>query len=111
MASTSFTANVPSGVAVEQFGGEIPKDFALGQNYPNPFNPVTTITFDLPQPGSMMLKVYDVLGREVAVLAWGVFPAGRFKTEWDATGFPSGIYMYQLEAGGITRTKKLVLQK
>ena len=94
-----------------QVGEDVPEAFALHQNYPNPFNPSTTIVFDLSQPGDFTLKVYDVLGREVAVLASGAFPAGRFKAVWDATGFASGVYVYRLQAETYAETKTLILQK
>ena len=80
--------------SVEQIGDGLPREFALEQNYPNPFNPTTTISFDLRQSSSITLRVYDMLGREVAVLASGDFPAGHFEAMWDATGFSSGVYVY-----------------
>jgi hypothetical protein len=88
-----------------------PKDFALHQNYPNPFNPSTTITFDLPHAGYVTLRVLNVLGEEVATLLAGNHPAGTFKANWDATGWPSGVYLYRLTAGDIVQTKKAVLMR
>ncbi|MCH7722663.1 MAG: cellulase family glycosylhydrolase [Bacteroidetes bacterium] len=95
--------------AVELVDEEIPATYRLAQNYPNPFNPLTTIAFDLPQSGIVTLKVYDVLGREVAVLTSGNYPAGSFKTRWEAIGFSSGVYFYKIQAGTYFETKKLIL--
>ena len=106
----AFSTEGGAPTAVEA-GEGVPEAFALHQNYPNPFNPKTTIVFDLPQPGDFSLTVYDVLGREVSVLASGAFPAGRFKAVWDATGFASGVYVYRLQAGPYAETKTLILQK
>jgi hypothetical protein len=84
-------------------------DFKLYQNYPNPFNPTTEITFNLPEPGVVKLKVFDLLGREVAVLESGYFPAGNYKTTWDATGIANGVYIYRLQAGKYHESKKMLL--
>ncbi|RMF62072.1 MAG: T9SS C-terminal target domain-containing protein, partial [Bacteroidetes bacterium] len=77
---------------------------------PNPFNPQTTIEFRLDRPQAVRLAVYDVLGREVAVLAEGAQPAGVFRVTFDATGLSSGLYLYRLqtEAGVLSRTMTLV---
>ena len=105
----SFT--VGEATSVEQVGDNVPIVHSLYQNYPNPFNPMTTITFDLPQPGNVVLTVYDVLGREVEVLVSGDYPAGSFKARWNATGFASGVYVYKLQAGRYTETRKMQLVK
>jgi hypothetical protein len=89
----------------------LPTSFAIDQNYPNPFNPSTTIVFAVPHAGKLTLKVYDLLGREVAVLASDTYSAGRHTVTWNASGIPSGVYVYQLEAEGATVTKKMLLQK
>ena len=102
--------SVPTGVAVEHADG-VPEVFALGQNYPNPFNPSTTIRYDLPQAASVVLTVYNLMGQEVARLVSGDYPAGRYATNWDATGVASGVYIYQLRAGSYIETKKLLLLK
>lgn len=108
--SVSFAVNVPTGVAVEQ-SGEVPYAFSLEQNYPNPFNPHTTITFDLPEATSVSLTVYNVVGRMVAILESGMLPAGRYTTTWDATGFASGLYVYQLQAGTYAESRRMLLMK
>ena len=97
-------------VAVEG-GASLPEAFAIEQNYPNPFNPATAIPFTVPRRGEVTLKVHDVLGREVAVLASGVYPAGRHEVTWDATGFPSGVYVYRLAADGVALSRKLIVHK
>ena len=116
--------------AVNQTGNEIPDKFSLHQNYPNPFNPVTKIKFDIPTPlnppfsqrgeersggGFVTLKVYDILGREVAVLVNEQLKPGSYEVEWSATGgasnYPSGVYFYKLTAGDFSDTKKMVLIK
>jgi hypothetical protein len=86
-----------------------PGEFALAQNYPNPFNPVTNLQFRIPDFGSISLKVYDLLGREVAVLVNEQRPTGTYAVRWDASRFPSGIYFYRLQAGNRIETKKMVL--
>jgi hypothetical protein len=89
----------------------LPIHYVLEQNYPNPFNPTTRITFCIPDNKLVTLKVFDLLGREIAVLVNGQKQAGIYSVEWNAVGFPSGIYFYCLQAGSFTETKKLVLLK
>ncbi len=81
------------------------------QNYPNPFNPSTKIGFNLIEQSNVELKIYDVLGNEVATLVNGVKPAGSYEAEWNASGLPSGVYIYQLKAGNNTQLKKMILMK
>jgi len=83
--------------------------FSLCQNYPNPFNPATTISFTLPSRSFVSLKVSDGLGREVATIVSGEMSAGSYSKQWDASGLPSGVYFYRLQAGSFTETKKLIL--
>ncbi|MGA9294256.1 MAG: T9SS type A sorting domain-containing protein [Ignavibacteriaceae bacterium] len=93
------------------------KDYGLEQNYPNPFNPATTITYQLPKDGIVTLKVYDMLGREVASLVNGYKTSGKYSINFNADNLSSGVYIYQLKinnfAGGdgYTATKKLMLLK
>jgi hypothetical protein len=89
----------------------IPNEFSLEQNYPNPFNPSTVISYQLPVSGSVTLKVYDVLGNEVATLVSEEKPAGNYEVEFDASGLSSGIYFYQLKARSFVETKRMVLLK
>jgi hypothetical protein len=85
--------------------------FHLEQNYPNPFNPSTVIGFQLPVSGASRLAVYDILGREVAVLADGMMQAGSHRVTFDASGFASGIYVYRLQSGGHSLTRRMILIK
>lgn len=96
---------------VKQQPSAIPAVFALGQNFPNPFNPTTTINYSVPQTGTVTLKVYNILGQEVATLFSGVQQIGNHTAVFDGSRFASGVYFYRLEAGNNTMTKKLVLMK
>jgi len=87
----------------------IPSEYALEQNYPNPFNPSTTIKFHIPELNFVTLKVYDVLGNEIATLVNEKKSIGSFEIKFDATGLPSGIYFYRLRAGSFVETKKMIL--
>jgi hypothetical protein len=89
----------------------VPKSFALFQNHPNPFNPVTKIRYQVPVQSEISLRVYNVLGMEVAILADGMINAGTHEAEWDASGFPSGVYFYRLGTGQHTEVKKMILTK
>lgn len=88
-----------------------PRDFYLSQNYPNPFNPTTVISYQLPVVSNVTLKVYDVLGREVAALVNGRQTEGSHAVTFRADKLPSGVYFYQLQAGTFTETKKLTVLK
>jgi len=81
------------------------------QNYPNPFNPLTQITFQIPESGLVMLKVYDALGNEVAILVDGMVNAGIHEVSFDASNLTSGVYIYTLFAGDIIRSNKMILMK
>ena len=102
-----------SGIVVSAGNGQnrLPGEFSLSQNYPNPFNPVTTIEYALPHAGVVTLKVYNVLGEEVAALLAGDRSAGTFNVAWDASGLPSGVYFYRLTVGEFVQTMKAVLMK
>ncbi len=91
---------------------EIPDKYFLSQNYPNPFNPVTNISFGISKQGLVSLKVYDVLGNEVATLVNENKPAGNYEVEFDGSNFPSGLYFYSLEVdGNHIDTKRMILLK
>ena len=83
--------------------------FELEQNVPNPFNPTTEIGYRKSEIGPTQLTIYDLLGREVAVLVDGVVAAGRHSVRFDGTGLASGVYIYRLESGGKVETRKMVL--
>lgn len=86
-------------------------DFTLFQNYPNPFNPSTVISFQLPVNGMVSLKVYNVIGQQVAELVNEVRQAGVHTVEFDASNLPSGVYIYRLNTGNYTSTRKMMLMK
>jgi len=88
---------------------QIPDQLMLFQNYPNPFNPTTTIEFVLPHTEFVTLKIYNILGQEVATLVSEELTSGKYKYEWNASGLASGVYLYQLEAGNFVEIKKLIL--
>ena len=100
---------LPTAISFE--GNRIPDKFALYQNYPNPFNPVTRIRFDLPRSQDVQLVVYDILGRQVAILANEKMVAGTHEFQWHAEKIPSGIYLYQIKAGDFVQTNKMILLK
>ncbi len=85
--------------------------FDLSQNYPNPFNPTTSITWQVPVTSHVTLKVYNLLGKEIAVLVNGEKPAGSYETEFNASSLPSGAYFYTIQAGNFVQTKKMILMK
>jgi hypothetical protein len=89
----------------------VPEGFGLIQNYPNPFNPTTVISWQLAVGSSVRLSIYDLLGREVAVLVSGHLDAGYHQYEWDASGMASGVYLYRLEAEKFSETKKMMLMR
>lgn len=91
--------------------GDIPAQYALNQNYPNPFNPSTAISYQLSAVSRVSLKVFDLLGREIATLVNGTIAAGTHTVQWNALSQPSGVYMYRLEVNGVSLTKKMVLTK
>ena len=89
----------------------MPIEFSLEQNYPNPFNPSTTIEFQLPEREFVTLKVYDVMGNEIAEILKGVVEAGTHSAKFNASSLASGIYFYQLATEKFTDTKKFILLK
>ena len=89
----------------------IPDKYSLLQNYPNPFNPITTIQYQLPEGNWVSLKLFNLLGEEVKALVNEYQPAGVKSIRLEATDLPSGVYMYRLQAGSYTASKRLVLMK
>ena len=87
----------------------VPTAFRLFQNYPNPFNPTTRIQYSVPSTQYISLKIYDVLGREVALLVDGIRQPGTYTVRWDASRFSSGVYFYRLQAGKYVDTNKMIL--
>jgi hypothetical protein len=108
-----YTAWIHAGspsTLVEQWVDQV-RDFRLNQNYPNPFNPTTKIEFQISKFALVKLSVYDILGREVAVLVNESKLPGVYTVQWNASKFPSGVYLYRLTSGEISITRKLTLLK
>jgi hypothetical protein len=89
----------------------IPTSYSLSQNYPNPFNPTTNVQFSIIKVQFVTLKVFDLLGQEVATLVNEQLEPGTYNVDWNASQFTSGIYFYRLQTKGFTDTKKLILLK
>jgi len=90
---------------------DVPQSVTLYQNYPNPFNPSTSIQFELTHSEQVKLTVYDMLGREVSLLADGIYSSGIHTFNWNASNFSSGIYIYTLETTSRRITRKMTLMK
>ncbi len=110
---SNFDDNV---LPVEEENNLIADEFNLFQNYPNPFNPTTIIRFTIPyvetgHAPSVQLKVYDVLGNEIAILVNEEKPSGIYEVEFNVSSLPSGVYFYQLKSGSFVETKKMILLK
>ena len=102
---------IPGTTSVEQTSNETPSSFLLEQNYPNPFNPTTKISWQSSVSSWQTLKVYDILGNEIATLVNEYKPAGSYEVEFNTSGLVSGIYFYQLTSGSQVFTKKMMLIK
>jgi hypothetical protein len=106
-------------VGIKPISTIVPISFDLSQNYPNPFNPTTKIKFDVGPPlnpllrkeGTVVLRIYDVLGKEVVTLVNEQLNPGTYEVEWDASNYPSGVYFFKLITGNYSETKKLILLK
>lgn len=115
--SPGFTLRIPlsgTGTTTSSVGDPyLPASYVLEQNYPNPFNPGTTIAYELPRESFVVLKIFNTLGQEVATLADGIRPAGRYTVQFPLSGeiLPSGIYMYRLQAGDFISQRKMLLIK
>ncbi|TAK53067.1 MAG: T9SS type A sorting domain-containing protein [Bacteroidetes bacterium] len=107
----SFTTRCPEKIGALIENNAIPVNYSLLQNYPNPFNPVTQIQYELPEDQHVILKVYDMLGREVATLVNEYQAAGYRFAEFNAATLPSGIYIYRIQAGKFSDMKKMLLVK
>jgi hypothetical protein len=103
--------NIITGFISDDPGGRIPTSFSLAQNYPNPFNPATTVNYEIQYPGLVTLKVFDVLGREVAALVNEFLQPGRRSAQFNGGSLSSGVYYYRLQSGSSMATRKMVLQK
>ncbi len=108
--SANFTINYSLlGVTVDT--DVQPSNYILEQNYPNPFNPATTIRYSLPDAGTVSLKVYNLVGQEVATLINGYQPVGQYNVTFNGSNLSSGVYFYRLESGSYNVVKKMMLVK
>lgn len=108
-ANTRFELTTGTGLANNE--NEIPKTFELNQNYPNPFNPTTKIEYSVPKTEFVSIKVYDLLGREVAVLVNGKVQPGKYIYDFDASSLSSGVYVYRMSSASFDKTMRMILIK
>ena len=102
---------IPIFTGIHSISNIVPEKFSLYQNYPNPFNPVTNIRFDIPKSSFVTIKIYNVLGKESAVLLNESKAAGSYEIDFNASTLTSGVYFYRLENESFTETKKMVILK
>jgi hypothetical protein len=100
-----------TGTGVGNNGSLLPSKYELNQNYPNPFNPVTKINFALPKRAYVSLKIYNMLGKEVAALVSDTKEAGYYTIDFNGSDLSSGVYYCRLESGGFMDVKKMILVK
>ena len=98
-------------VFISRIDEEIPEIFYLYNNYPNPFNPFTNIRFNVSKTNDVILKVFDVTGKEISTLIDDKFNPGTYETQWNGNEYPSGVYFYRLITEGFSETKKMILLK
>ena len=111
-----FTLTIDGSKLNIEDGDIIPESFALHANYPNPFNPTTTISYDLPKRSQVTLGIYDLLGKQIKTLVNQSQDAGNKTTFWNGTDnlgrqVSAGVYLYQIQAGEFTQTRKMLLLK
>lgn|GEM_PF-6044064 len=109
--STTWNCHTTTVVSIDDDLQTNPKNIEVSQNYPNPFNPVTNFQFQVPSSSFVTIKVYDILGNEIATLVNERKEAGNYSVQWNAETYPSGMYFYQLTAGNKMETKKMILLK
>jgi len=98
-------------IGVQKISSEIPDKFSLYQNYPNPFNPSTTIRYQIPKEQIVMLKIFDIMGKEIETIVNEKQSPGAYEVNWNALKFSSGVYFYKIETEGFTDTKRMLLVK
>jgi hypothetical protein len=91
--------------------GTTPREFRIDRNFPNPFNPSTTFRFEVPERSRVSLRIFDLLGRETAIVVSEDLPPGAYVRSWDASGLPSGVYFYRFDAGAFSASGKVLLVK
>ena len=109
--NVSAQARALSQMETAMMAAEAPTEFELGSNYPNPFNPETVIPFAVPEQAHVRIVVYDLLGREVAVLLDAVKSVGRYEVRWQAGRFSTGVYIVRMQAGSTVKTRRVTLLK
>jgi len=107
--ATALSLDAANAASAEAGETKLPAEFALHQNYPNPFNPSTTISFSVARSAPVTVKVYDLVGREMATLAQGTYAPGMYALRWDAGEASAGLYFCQMEVGGGVYTRRMVL--
>jgi uncharacterized delta-60 repeat protein len=105
------TIKYSQSIGIQPISSEIPKSFSLSQNYPNPFNPNTVISFQLAVNSFASLKVFDILGREIATLVNEQLKPGTYEVSWNGSNYPSGVYFYKIVTPEYTESKKMILMK
>jgi len=108
---TDFTMVSYPPVGIKPISSEVPSAYSLSQNYPNPFNPITSFEFAIPKKSFVAVKVYDILGSEIAELFSGNLGPGKYQATWNAAGFASGVYFYRITAGDFSAARKMILSK
>ncbi len=109
--SYRYTFTYQTGATAIENDNTMVKKFELSQNYPNPFNPTTIINYSVPTSSLVTIKVYDVLGREIAKLVNEQKTAGTYSVQFNGSALSSGVYFYRMQAGDFVQTKKLLLMK
>ena len=101
----------PNKIVVNPQIQNLPSEYSLSANYPNPFNPSTIINYAVKEAGLVSIKVYDILGAEVAILVNETKDAGAYAVEFNAAKLPSGVYIYTMQVNGFTSSKKMLMMK
>jgi hypothetical protein len=96
---------------INRIGNEVPALYSLEQNYPNPFNPKTNIRYSIPENSFVTLKIFDLLGREIKTLVNQNQISGKYSITFDMSGYASGLYLYKIQAGNFSDTRKMILIK
>jgi hypothetical protein len=98
-------------IGIKTISELVPAQYSLGQNYPNPFNPSTKFTIQIARSSDILVTVYNVLGSQVEILVNRQLKPGTYEIDWNASGYPSGVYYYKLITGHFSETKKMILIK
>lgn len=98
-------------IGIQQTGSEIPSSISMSQNFPNPFNPETSLEFEISNSTNVKISIFDLTGRELTTLVNNTINPGKYRTNWNAAGYPSGVYLCRIESSEFTQTKKMILIK